>query len=376
MKSDIFQTFRRKIIIYALTSLGITAVIEILLLFNLRVLFEFLINSGYQSFIIGKSGINAKWHVIFLALIGIFVFIICFLILLNPLINYIKKISNSIRKISEGDLNEIVEVKGNDEFAVIAENLNKMTEEIKILMERERASERSKNDLITSVAHDLRTPLTSIIGYLELLKNNKNLEKEQQQKYIEVAYGKSKRLQKLIEELFGFTKLNHGEIKLQIGKLDIIKLVEQMLDEFYPSFQEYNLEYEYQYSESSIIMEADGNLLARLFENLINNAIKYGADGKLIRIEVKYEGESARIRVINYGKVIPSEEINNIFEKFYRVEQSRSQNTGGTGLGLAIAKSVAEIHGGDIRAESSLKGTIFEVRLPVSMEGNHKKFSM
>jgi len=297
--------------------------------------------------------------------------------MMDGIIRYVREISNGINRIAAGDLNTDISVRGKDEFANIARNLNKMTDEVRILMDKEREAERSKNDLITNVAHDLRTPLTSIIGYLELLKTRQDLEEDVKSKFIDIAYSKSKRLEKLIEDLFGFTKLNYGKITMKTGMLDIVKLLEQMLDEFYPNFQESGLNYEFKCKEPGIQIEADGNLLARLFDNLINNAIKYGADGKIVLVEVERMQDQPMvvIRITNYGKIIPDQELEHIFEKFYRVEHSRSMNTGGSGLGLAIAKGVVDLHGGEISASSSLRGTVFEVRLYQSLKDRPERFS-
>ena len=241
-----------------------------------------------------------------------------------------------------------------------------MMGEISELMDNEREVERSKNQLITNVAHDLRTPLTSIIGYMELLVNGNNIPEETRDKYLKVAYNKSLRLQKLIEDLFGFTKLNYGKIAMNIAKVDIVKLMAQLLEEFYPNFMENSLEYSLESTENQVMIEADGDLLARLFDNLINNAIKYGKDGKKVSVVIRKVDDIVHVAVINYGKVIPKEDIDKVFNKFYRVEQSRSVNTGGTGLGLAIAKNIAMMHGGDIVVQSDLYGTIFDVTLSVN----------
>ena len=305
---------------------------------------------------------------------GIFVFTITFLILQEKSFRYITEICNAMENISEGDLNTTVEVVGDDEFAVMAANLNKMVEDLKELMDKEREAERTKNELITNVAHDLRTPLTSIIGYLELLSGDMKLDPEVQKKYINIAYVKTKRLEKLIEDLFGFTKLNYGKISMNVSQVDVVKLLSQLLEEFYPSFVDKNLSYELQSNVPVQIITADGNLLARLFDNLINNAIKYGADGKRILVKIHGEEEIVTIQVINYGYVIPAEELTLIFTQFYRVEQSRSTNTGGTGLGLAIVKNIVDMHGGDISVASDLSGTVFTVKLKVHFDINKENF--
>ena len=287
---------------------------------------------------------------------------------------YISRISSAIQNISEGDLNTAIEVRGDDEFTAMAVNLNKMVGDIRNLMDKEREAERTKNELITNVAHDLRTPLTSIIGYLELLSGKVEIPAEMQKKYIDIAYAKSKRLEKLIEDLFGFTKMNYGKMAMHVSKVDIVKLLSQLLEEFYPSFKDKNLSYELQSNVPGKVITADGNLLARLFDNLINNAIKYGADGKRVLVQIHAEEEVVTVSVTNYGYVIPADELPLLFNKFYRVEQSRSTNTGGTGLGLAIAKNIVDMHGGTIQVTSDLNGTVFTVRLRTNFDINRENF--
>ena len=162
---------------------------------------------------------------------GLALFAVTFMILQEPYIRYISNISDAVQSISEGNLNTTIDVIGDDEFSSMAANLNRMVEDIRELMDKERESERTKNELITNVAHDLRTPLTSIIGYLELLAGNSKIPAEMQHKYIEIAYGKARRLEKLIEDLFGFTKLNYGRISMHVSQLDVVKLLGQLLEE-------------------------------------------------------------------------------------------------------------------------------------------------
>lgn len=307
-------------------------------------------------------------------ILGILLFSVTFMILQEPYIRYISRISEAVQNISEGNLNTVIDVIGDDEFSSMAANLNHMTADIKKLMEKERESERTKNELITNVAHDLRTPLTSIIGYLELLAGNQQVPADMQHKYIEIAYGKSRRLQKLIEDLFGFTKLNCGKIAMHVGQIDIVKLLGQLVEEAYPNFVEKGLSYDLQSNVPAKIINADGNLLARLFDNLIGNAIKYGADGKRVLVKIHAEGETVTVSVTNYGYVIPADELPLIFNKFYRVEQSRSSSTGGTGLGLAIAKEIVDMHGGTISVASDLNGTVFTVKLQVDFDVDKENF--
>ncbi len=294
--------------------------------------------------------------------IGFFSFAIYFSIFTRKISNYLDEINSGIKELSAGNFNISIPLRENNEFTDIARNLNHMAKDIQLIMELERSTEYKKNELITNVAHDLRTPLTSIIGYLDIVSNHK-LSKEEQDKYIEIVYSKSIRLEKLIEDLFTYTKLEFGQVALHLGQVDMVKLMEQMLEEFYPSFCENGLEYDFKTDEKEVYVEADGSLLARAFENLISNAIKYGKDGKNVNISVETDATTAVISIINYGEVIPNKDINKIFEKFYRVDASRNDEHGGTGLGLAIAKNIINMHNGLIGVRSTMEGTVFEVTL-------------
>lgn len=352
----------------------LACLVEMFLVTNLTMLAGYAKKSEWDNALLGMIGESDVIIVLGYVLMGILVFSVTFLMLQDQSVRYVGKISDAMNSIAEGDLNTTVDVVGDDEFSLMAESLNKMVEEIRKLMDKERESERTKNELITNVAHDLRTPLTSIIGYLELLSGKVQLPPEMQKKYIDIAYSKSRRLEKLIEDLFGFTKMNYGKIAMHVSQVDIVKLLGQLLEEFYPNFADKGLSYELQSNVPAKIITADGNLLARLFDNLINNAIKYGAEGKRIIVKINAEDETVQISVTNYGYVIPAEELPLIFEKFYRVEQSRSTHTGGTGLGLAIVKNIVDMHGGTISVKSDLDGTVFTVVLQVNFDVNREHF--
>jgi len=374
-KSDMRYRFHTRVITNILYSTLVACLVEVFLVTNLTMVARYARQSQWDNALMAMIDESELVIVIGYVLLGIMVFSITFLLLQERSISYISRISDAVQNISEGDLNTIVDVVGDDEFSSMAANLNRMVEDIRRLIDKEREAERTKNELITNVAHDLRTPLTSIIGYLELLSNKSSpLPSEVQGKYLDIAYSKSKRLEKLIEDLFGFTKLNYGKISMQVSKVDIIKLLGQLLEESYPNFSNKNLSYELQSNVPAKVIMADGNLLARLFDNLINNAIKYGAEGKRVLVKVHAMAEAVQVSVTNYGYVIPKEELPLIFEKFYRVEHSRSVNTGGTGLGLAIVKNIVDMHGGDITVKSDLNGTVFTVTLKVDFDIERENF--
>lgn len=374
MKSDMSRRYHTRVVTNIIYSAIITCLVEIFLVANVTMIARYMEEAGKLNRLLELLMSTNVVVVLAYVLSGIVLFSVTFLLLQGPSIRYISHISDAIQNISEGDLNTSVDVIGDDEFSSMAANLNKMAEDLRQLMEKERESERTKNELITNVAHDLRTPLTSIIGYLELLAGNTKIPQEMQHKYIEIAYGKSKRLEKLIEDLFGFTKLNYGKMAMHVSQLDIVKLLGQLLEEAYPNFAEKNLSYDLQSNVPAKVINADGNLLARLFDNLIGNAIKYGADGKRILVQIYATDEVVTVSVTNYGYVIPAEELPLIFNKFYRVERSRSSSTGGTGLGLAIAKEIVDMHGGTINVASDLNGTVFTVKLQVHFDINKENF--
>ena len=291
----------------------IACMVDIFLVTNVSIISRYLSQTGRENSLTALLTVQGGeiLGILIYVIAGILVFSAAFLLLQYRSMKYIGKISSAMQSISEGDLNTSVEVVGDDEFSAMAANLNKMVEDIRDLMDREREAERTKNELITNIAHDLRTPLTSIIGYLELLRSGQNavMPPELEKKYIDIAYTKSKRLEKLIEDLFGFTKMTYGKMAMKVGQVDIIKLLSQLLEEFYPSFAEKNLTYELSSNVPAKVIAADGNLLARLFDNLINNAIKYGADGKRILVKVHSEDEILAVSVVNYGHVLPEQEL-------------------------------------------------------------------
>ena len=374
MKSDINRRFHARVVANIFYSAVVTVLIELFLVTNISLIASYMRNTDRDNAFVELLTTFDAVVILIYVVFGIGIFTVTFLLLQEKSMRYIAKISSAMHSISEGDLNITVDIEGDDEFSIMAASLNKMVGDLKELMDKEREAERTKNELITNIAHDLRTPLTSINGYLELLSGDTKLDPEVQKKYIGIAYVKTKRLEKLIEDLFGFTKLNYGKMSMHVSRVDVIKLLSQLLEEFYPSFVDKNLSYELQSNVPAMVIAADGNLLARLFDNLINNAIKYGADGKRILVKVNGNEEQVTVSVVNYGYVIPADELPLIFNKFYRVEQSRSTDTGGTGLGLAIAKNIVDMHGGSIDVTSDLSGTVFSVKLKVDFDVNKENF--
>jgi signal transduction histidine kinase len=304
------------------------------------------------------------WIVI--GILSIFLFLIYYIILTAPMVSYLREILSGIERIKNGDLNTEIPVRSGGELGELALAINAMRLELKTMDEKQREMEHVKDELITNVAHDLRTPLTSIIGYLDLLRTQEQLPRQEQRKYIDIAYDKSSRMEGLVEDLFDFTRYDKNKLELDVCALDLRQFMEQVIDEFYPSLTEQGLECYTVFAPEVVLIDGDGELLARAFCNLMGNAVKYGREGKQIRVEVGTlpNQNMARVAIINYGRIIPRKDIEHIFDKFYRGDYARS-TVGGTGLGLAIAKKIFEMHGGTIDARSDEQGTVFEVILPL-----------
>ncbi len=264
----------------------------------------------------------------------------------------------------------MIEEKGNidiypKEYAEISAQMS----EIKSTMQRheqmlkEEASR--KNDLIAYLAHDLKTPLTSVIGYLALLDEAQDMPIEQKTKYVNIALSKALRLEKLINEFFDITRYNLQQIDLEKESINLCHMLVQMTDEFYPLLNAHGNQTEVCVDED-ITVYGDSIKLARVFNNILKNAIAYSYPDTIIKIWAESTATDVWIYFCNKGKTIPAGKLNSIFEKFFRMDEARSTNTGGAGLGLAIAKEIITLHGGKITAESENESTTFRISLPVT----------
>ena len=252
------------------------------------------------------------------------------------------------------------------ELAAVEDRINGV--KITLLQKRREAleAEQRKNDLVVYLAHDIKTPLTSVIGYLELLESSAELSEAERDRYTAVALEKAHRLEQLIGEFFDITRFHLQEQPLSRDKIDLSLMLCQLADEFYPVLESRQMRAEVS-GEHDLWLLGDANLLARAFNNLLKNAVSYGRDGSVIRISVTRAGAyGARVIFANEGDPIPPDKLKTIFEKFVRLDDARSGNTGGAGLGLAIAKEIIARHGGVISAESDAESTRFIILLPAS----------
>ena len=222
-----------------------------------------------------------------------------------------------------------------------------------------------KNDLITYLAHDLKTPLTSVLGYLRLLDEAPDMPTAQKAKYTHIALEKAERLEDLIEEFFEITQYNFQNIYLEKENLDLSYMLMQMTEEFYPILSAHGNEIKLE-TEENLHIDADPDRMARVSNNILKNAVAYSYPDTPIKVQAFQKKERVLISFENQGKNIPKEKLDMIFEKFFRLDSSRRSNTGGAGLGLAIAKEIVELHEGSISAKSENERVIFTVELPVN----------
>ncbi|EON70860.1 sensor histidine kinase [Lysinibacillus sphaericus] len=300
--------------------------------------------------------------------IAIAVFTFSFFYITKRKMNQIEALAKGVMEMAKGNLAYRIEKKGIDEIALLTENVNHMAEAIMTTIAKERRIEKQKNELITNVSHDLRTPLTSIMGYLRLLREGRYDTREQYEDYIKIAFSKSEQLKNLIDDLFEYTKLTNENIVLNQHNVCINELLDQLIEELVPQAEERNLLFEKNYPEERIYASVDSEKIVRVFDNLLMNAIKYSTSGGEIKVSFKKQQNSLQICVANHSEQFTKEELVNLFERFYKKDQSRTNVSEGSGLGLAIAKSIVELHGGEIGANYEDGLLQFTILLPISAQ--------
>lgn len=274
-------------------------------------------------------------------------------------------------QINEGMDNLVMEDAGDvslpPELFPIERKMNTVKHTIVAQKSERLAEEQKKSDLIMYLAHDLKTPLASVIGYLNLLHDEKEISEELRQKYLAVSLEKAERLEDLINEFFEIAKYNLSHISLQYSRVSLKRLFEMLLYEFAPLLQEKNLTCRLRIEED-IMLRCDADKMQRVFDNLLRNAVYYSFAGTEIDITAACREEGTEIRFVNHADTIPEEKLERLFGQFYRLDASRSSEGGGAGLGLAIARQIIELHDGTITAQSADNTITFVIKLPAGQE--------
>ena len=355
----------------------ITAGIIVLLYFAAYQIFQILVNAFptfFEDFwFFGDLFIEMKDQ----SLLEVNPFVYIFLIILAVIAiiwrlrrryrNYeIRHIISELHYIAQGNFGYRIPPSKDNNLQEFIDSIHVLVDSTVEAMEEERRIEQTKDELITNVSHDIRTPLTSIIGYLGLVAEHRFHSREEAKEYVQIAYKKAREMKLLVDDLFEYTTVRQTNTPLNIITFDMVKLLEQLAIDFQIEAEENGMAIEIHSSHEKLIMSGDSEKLVRVFSNLLTNALKYGKGGKTIRIDMDLvHANRVRVNVKNDGEKIPEEALDQLFERFYRAESSRSQASASTGLGLAIAKSIVELHSGTITANTTDQWTEFIVELPV-----------
>lgn len=299
---------------------------------------------------------------VWVAVLAVIYLLVSFYMVLGRFTQWLDQLGATVHQVVDETGEPVVLPK---ELAPLERDLRSIQSSLAAGRVQAREAEQRRQDLVAFLAHDLKTPLTSVLGYLNLLHDDPGLTGEQRVKYTAIALDKANRLGELIGEFFDITRMDFAALGEKGELIQLSLLLEQLSDEFYPAFAEKDLTCRTDIAPR-LTVRGDADKLARVFDNVLRNAVNYSTPGGEVEIQASERERWTEIAIRNQGLEIPEQELTNIFQKFYRLDQARSTRTGGAGLGLAIAREIVERHGGTIRAESDGKRTSFVIRLPLA----------
>ncbi|MFV4953248.1 HAMP domain-containing sensor histidine kinase [Lactobacillus delbrueckii subsp. allosunkii] len=351
-------------------------VVTVIILYHLAVLQDkSLVNGIYflkKTMTIGPGYHIWSWERIGIILMGIADVIVLYWRLIRRYHQMqLRHIISELHYIANGHFDHRISFSVNNDMQKVIDSINSLVDSTVGAINEEKAIEQSKDELITNVSHDIRTPLTSIIGYLGLLKNGAVTSQEDMLKYINIAYDKTEQMKSLANDLFEYTTLKSTKTKLNVTPINIKGMMEQVAAGFELEAEKKGIAFSVKARPDDLIVNADVEKLVRVYNNLISNALKYAAGASRINLVANLiNHEQVELRVENNGEPIPKDKLKKIFDRFYRVESSRNTKTGGTGLGLSIVQGGVELHGGTIRCESNKDWTSFIILLPRDPQAN------
>lgn len=301
-----------------------------------------------------------NWYVAIIVVVALVVIVVLLIHGVKKNFDYLFELVQASEELYQ-DTDEIITL--SPELKEIEAQMNHVKLDVRRNRTAAREAEQRKNDLVVYLAHDLKTPLTSVIGYLTLLEEERQISPELQEKYLGIARDKAERLEDLINEFFEITRFNLTTLSLEKSKINLGRMIEQIVYEFAPMFREKEITCT-QNVPTDLMCYMDAEKMERVFDNLLRNAVNYSYEGSTINLSVEDKEGSIYIVVQNEGNTIPEEKLSRIFEQFFRLDSSRASRNGGAGLGLAIAKEIVELHGGTIEAKSEDEKIWFMVELP------------
>lgn len=370
-KSELFAEGVVTVIIMLLLNMSV------IILYHLAVLQDkSLVNGIYflkKTMTIGPGYHIWSWERIGIILMGIADVIVLYWRLIRRYHQMqLRHIISELHYIANGHFDHRISFSVNNDMQKVIDSINSLVDSTVGAINEEKAIEQSKDELITNVSHDIRTPLTSIIGYLGLLKNGAVTSQEDMLKYINIAYDKAEQMRSLANDLFEYTTLKSTKTKLNVTPINIKGMMEQVAAGFELEAEKKGIAFSVKARPDDLIVNADVEKLVRVYNNLISNALKYAAGASRINLVANLiNHEQVELRVENNGEPIPKDKLKKIFDRFYRVESSRNTKTGGTGLGLSIVQGAVELHGGTIRCESNKDWTSFIILLPRDPQANN-----
>ncbi|MCO6529737.1 MULTISPECIES: sensor histidine kinase [Lactobacillus] len=363
-KSELFAEGVITIVLLLLLNLSIVILINLTILQNKN-----LVNGIYflKKTITFAGGRHLwSWQNTFLVMMGIGDLIVLYWRLIRRYHQMqLRHVISELHYIAQGHFDHTISFKVKTDLQKVIDSINSLVDSTVNAINEERAIEQSKDELISNVSHDIRTPLTSIIGYLGLLKSGVD-DPEEQQRYLNIAYSKAEQMKSLAHDLLEYTTLKSTNTSLNLTSLHIFSMLEQVAAGFEFEADEKGVVFNIETRPKDLTIQADPEKLVRVYNNLITNALKYGTGATQINLIANLvNNNEVELRVENNGERIPKDSLKKIFERFYRMEGSRNTQTGGTGLGLAITKSIVDLHHGKIRCESDNKWTRFIICLPL-----------
>lgn len=353
-----------------------TVVIMLVAVVAVYALYTFVLHGNFANFVVNfinffiddylqalhiYQAVFRNYKDLYILLAIAIVFLIVLKIYLRGFTKYFNEINKGIDTLIDENSGDVVL---SSELVATEKKMNYIKHTIQQQKLAAELAEQRKNDLVVYLAHDLKTPLTSVIGYLTLLRDENQISEELREKYLSISLEKAERLEDLINEFFEITRFNLSNITLEYSRVNLTRMLEQLTYEFKPMFLEKNLKCELEIAPDTMI-KCDVNKMQRVFDNLLRNAVNYSFDDSTIHITVKQNGENLCIQFTNCGNTIPKEKLVRIFEQFYRLDVARSSRSGGAGLGLAVAKEIVELHNGTITAKSENEQIEFTVTLPL-----------
>lgn len=355
IKSNLLTTLFRSYIFQC----GIISVIIIVVSNLMGMLLQWLLSKYVPDYYL-------FYRSLYLGVAAVIVWALCIIFLtyrlLKKVVAYVDELQEATGKLFDSNV-DYIEL--SPELSEIAAKINRLKQESEANARLAKENEQRKNDLIMYLAHDLKTPLSSVMGYLMLLRDEPQISEELREKYLSISLSKAERLEDLINEFFEITRFNLSNITLQYKEIDLTRLLEQLIYEFAPMLREKGLQCDLNAPET-LMFRCDADKIQRVFDNLLRNAVIYSFNDTTITIAAEPHEKNVTIIFENCGNTIPREKLSQIFEQFYRLDAARSTSSGGAGLGLAIAKQIVELHKGTITAESTDEKIRFTVTLPLS----------